>query len=88
MAVDGGVIAGDACALPFADGSFDVIVASEIFEHVVDDEAAMLECARVLRARRRPRAERAADLPRGGQLAPQQGLPQQPRRSRPDLPPT
>jgi ubiquinone/menaquinone biosynthesis C-methylase UbiE len=47
--VDGGVIAGDACLLPFADASFDVIVASEIFEHVDDDEAAMLECARVLR---------------------------------------
>ena len=47
--VDGGVIAGDARALPFADGSFDVIVASEIFEHVEDDECAMLECARVLR---------------------------------------
>jgi ubiquinone/menaquinone biosynthesis C-methylase UbiE len=47
--VDGGVIAANACALPFADGSFDVIVASEIFEHVIDDAAAMLECARVLR---------------------------------------
>jgi ubiquinone/menaquinone biosynthesis C-methylase UbiE len=47
--VDGGVIAGDARALPFADGSFDVVVASEIFEHVDDDECAMLECARVLR---------------------------------------
>ena len=47
--VDGGVIAGDARSLPFADASFDVIVASEIFEHVVDDERAMLECARVLR---------------------------------------
>jgi SAM-dependent methyltransferase len=47
--VDGGVIAGDACALPFANGSFDVIVASEIFEHIVDDRRAMLECARVLR---------------------------------------
>jgi len=47
--IDGGVLAGDALALPFADGSFDVIVASEIFEHVLDDHAAMRECARVLR---------------------------------------
>jgi len=49
-AADGGVLAADACALPFADGSFDAIVASEIFEHLHDDERAMLECARVLRA--------------------------------------
>jgi glycosyltransferase involved in cell wall biosynthesis len=48
-AIDGGVLAGDALALPFADRSFDVIVASEIFEHILDDHAAMRECARVLR---------------------------------------
>jgi SAM-dependent methyltransferase len=47
--VDGGVLAGDACELPFADGSFDAILASEIFEHVPDDSRAMRECARVLR---------------------------------------
>jgi SAM-dependent methyltransferase len=47
--IDGGVIAGDAYALPFADASFDVVVASEIFEHLENDERAMLECARVLR---------------------------------------
>jgi SAM-dependent methyltransferase len=48
VTADGGVLAGDACALPFADGSFDAIVASEIFEHVIDDDRAMRECARVL----------------------------------------
>ena len=47
--IDGGVLAGDACFLPFADQSFDVVVASEIFEHLHDDAAAMSECARVLR---------------------------------------
>jgi len=45
----GGVLAGDVCGLPFADASFDAVVASEIFEHIVDDHQAMTECCRVLR---------------------------------------
>ncbi len=40
---------GDACKLPFADGTFDRIIASEVFEHVPDDAAAFAELARVLR---------------------------------------
>lgn len=48
--INGGVLAGDACALPFADQSFDIVVAAEIFEHLDDDERAMSECARVLRS--------------------------------------
>jgi ubiquinone/menaquinone biosynthesis C-methylase UbiE len=60
VAVDGGVLAGDARALPFADGSFDAIVASEIFEHIVDDVRAMRECARVLR----PEGVLALSVPR------------------------
>ena len=36
-------------ALPFAEGSFDLIVCSHVLEHVPDDEAAMRELARVLR---------------------------------------
>lgn len=40
---------GDACKLPFVDGSFDRIIASEVFEHVPDDAAAFSELARVLR---------------------------------------
>ncbi|MFN0089429.1 MAG: class I SAM-dependent methyltransferase [Acidimicrobiales bacterium] len=39
----------DAAALPFADGAFDRIVAAEVIEHVVDDEGAAAELARVLR---------------------------------------
>ena len=40
---------GDACRLPFPDGSFDRIIASEVFEHVPDDTAAYRELARILR---------------------------------------
>lgn len=40
---------GDATALPFADGSFDRVIASEVLEHVTDDFAAFAELSRVLR---------------------------------------
>jgi len=40
---------GDATRLPFRDGSFDRIIASEVLEHVPDDGAAFAELARVLR---------------------------------------
>ncbi|HEX8803164.1 MAG TPA: class I SAM-dependent methyltransferase [Acidimicrobiales bacterium] len=40
---------GDATRLPFPDGSFDRIIAAEVLEHIVDDEAAIGELARVLR---------------------------------------
>jgi len=39
----------DATRLPFADGSFDAIIAAEILEHVPNDTAALAEIARVLR---------------------------------------
>ena len=41
-------LVGDALALPFRDGAFDLVVASEIFEHLIEDEAAFAEVARVL----------------------------------------
>jgi len=40
---------GDATRLPFADASFDRIIASEVAEHIEDDEAALAELFRVLR---------------------------------------
>jgi SAM-dependent methyltransferase len=44
-----GTVQGDATQLPFADASFDRVIASEVLEHVPDDVAAMGELARVLR---------------------------------------
>ena len=40
---------GDATAMPFADGSFDRVIAAEVLEHILDDQRAMNELARVLR---------------------------------------
>jgi SAM-dependent methyltransferase len=45
----GAVVNGDALTLPFADGAFDRVIASEVLEHVPADAAAMAELARVLR---------------------------------------
>jgi len=44
-----GVARGDALDLPFADGSFDRVIAAEILEHIPSDEAAITEIARVTR---------------------------------------
>jgi SAM-dependent methyltransferase len=40
---------GDGTRLPFDDASFDRVMASEVLEHIPDDEAAFAELARVLR---------------------------------------
>ncbi|MQY31531.1 class I SAM-dependent methyltransferase [Nocardia aurantia] len=42
-------VQGDALALPYADGEFDVVIASEILEHVPEDERAIAELIRVLK---------------------------------------
>ena len=57
-----GAVQGDALALPFADGSFDRVIASEVLEHIPDDEEAMAELARVLR----PGGTMAVTVPRCG----------------------
>lgn len=42
------VVVGDALALPYPDDSFDCVIASEILEHIPDDDTAIAELARVL----------------------------------------
>jgi len=42
-------VVGDALQLPYDDGTFDVVIASEILEHVPADDAAIAELVRVLR---------------------------------------
>ncbi len=44
-----GTAVGDATAVPFADGCFDRVIAAEILEHILDDQRAMNELARVLK---------------------------------------
>jgi 2-polyprenyl-6-hydroxyphenyl methylase/3-demethylubiquinone-9 3-methyltransferase len=44
-----GVVHADALRLPFRDGTFDVVVAGEVLEHVADHEGAVAEACRVLR---------------------------------------
>lgn len=50
----------DATSLPFPDGTFDRIIASEVLEHIEADESAMSELARVLR----PDGAAAVTVPR------------------------
>jgi SAM-dependent methyltransferase len=57
-----GSVQGDALKLPFPDGSFDRVIASEVLEHIPADEMAMAELARVLR----PGGSMAVTVPRCG----------------------
>ncbi len=56
------VVQADALALPFAEGTFDRVICSEVLEHVPADEAAMSELARVLA----PGGTMALTVPRFG----------------------
>ena len=40
---------GDALRLPFPDNTFDRVIASEVLEHIPDDDAAIAELSRVLK---------------------------------------
>jgi SAM-dependent methyltransferase len=44
-----GVLRGDARHLPFPDATFDVVITSEVLEHIQDDVAAIAEMVRVLK---------------------------------------
>lgn len=44
-----GVLRGDACRLPFPDATFDVVITSEVLEHIQDDVTALAEMVRVLK---------------------------------------
>jgi SAM-dependent methyltransferase len=57
---EAGVRQGDALALPFDDGEFDRVVASEVLEHIPADIAAIEELVRVLR----PGGTMAVTVPR------------------------
>lgn len=58
-----GVLRGDATRLPFPDATFDVVITSEVLEHITDDTAAIREMARVLRPGGRFAASVPARLP-------------------------
>lgn len=53
---------GDALRMPFADGEFDRVVASEVLEHIPDAQPAISELVRVLR----PGGTIAVTVPRWG----------------------
>lgn len=45
----GFAVQGSGLSLPFEDSSFDVVIASEVFEHIPNDKGALDEITRVLR---------------------------------------
>ncbi|WP_407564552.1 class I SAM-dependent methyltransferase [Streptomyces sp. 184] len=55
-------VEGDALALPFPDDSFDVVIVSEVMEHIHDDKGVLAEMVRVLR----PGGRIAVTVPRYG----------------------
>lgn len=62
LAARAAAVRATAYRLPFADHSFDRIIAAEVLEHLVDDTVAMSELARVLK----PSGRIAVTVPRFG----------------------
>jgi len=54
------VVRGDVLSLPFPNASFDAVIASEVLEHIPDDERALAEIARIVR----PGGQIAVTVPR------------------------
>lgn len=55
-----GIFTGDITKLPFADHSFDIVICSEVLEHIPDEAEAIREIARVLK----PGETMAVSVPR------------------------
>ncbi|GAA1515893.1 methyltransferase domain-containing protein [Streptomyces synnematoformans] len=55
-------VEGDALSLPFPDDGFDVVIVSEVMEHIHDDKGVLAEAVRVLR----PGGRIAVTVPRYG----------------------
>jgi ubiquinone/menaquinone biosynthesis C-methylase UbiE len=45
-----GLAAADARQLPFPDAAFDIVICSEVLEHILDYDAVLRECRRLLRS--------------------------------------
>ena len=58
-----GVLRGDARSLPFGDDAFDVVITSEVLEHIQEDVTAIAEMVRVLKPGGRFAATVPARLP-------------------------
>ena len=75
-----GVLRGDARTLPFPDDTFDVVITSEVLEHIQDDVAAIGEMVRVLQPRRSLRGHGAGAIPGDDQLEAERRVPRARRR--------
>lgn len=64
-AAEVGVVCGDAMTLPFPDEAFDLVLSTQVIEHVPDDRAFVREAARVLRRGGRMLVSSVLRLPHG-----------------------
>ena len=81
-----GAVQGDALRLPFPDGTFDRVIASEVLEHIPDDVSAMARAGAGAAAGRHHGRHRAALRSRVRQLGPLRRVPRRARGPRAHLP--